>query len=57
MSTETADCAECVLSSVAVDADTDDASFDTADAAMRSANFDVKSKLFSFNIPCNDESS
>ena len=34
----------------------DGTSFETADAAMRSANFDVKSKLLSFSIPCNDES-
>jgi len=47
----------CVRSSIAVDVDEDIASFETADAAMRSANLDVRSKLFSFNMPCNDVSS
>jgi len=46
----------CVVSSMAEDAGVDRESFETADAAIRSANFDVRSKLFSFNIPCKDES-
>ena len=55
-STETAVCDDCILSSMAEDDGRDSASLDTADAAMRSANFDVRSKLFSFSMPCKDES-
>jgi len=48
--------ADCAVRSIAEDTGVDRESFETADAAIRSANFDVRSKLFSFNIPCSDES-
>jgi len=51
------DCADCSLRSVVADNAADGTSFEMADAAMRSANFDDRSKLFSFSMPCNDESS
>jgi len=49
-------CEGCVVRSTTEDAGVDSESLEMADAAIRSANFDVRSKLFSFNIPCKDES-